>query len=224
MKGSVVRALILADWHRHRLSMLLSVVAGAFALLLIQTGGELGAVIGSTWFFVSLIVLGCMVPVSNVINERKKQTLPFLLSLPISAFQYAVTKIVSTVGMFFLPWSSLVLAGIALILGRESIPNGAIPALLILANATFVGFCLIAGVALVSESEGWTIAATVASNSSYGLFWYLIVRNPELRATLGAPKVIWSPDVLTILGAEIAASALILAVTFYLNSRKRDFV
>jgi hypothetical protein len=41
--------------------------------------------------------------------------------------------------------------------------------LLVLAGFTFVGFCVIAGVALVSESEGWTIAATIALNSSYGL-------------------------------------------------------
>lgn len=224
MKGSVVRTLILADWHRHRLSMVLCVVAGAFALLLLQTGGELGAVIGSTWFFVALIVLGSMMPVSNVINERKKQTLPFLMSLPLSAVQYAVAKIVSTVGMFFVPWLSLVVAGSAVIISRENIPNGALSALLILATATFVVFCLIAGVALVTESEGWTIAASVASNSSYGFFWYLFARNAELRATLRSPVVIWSPEVLTVLGAEIAAITAILAATFYLNSRKRDFV
>jgi hypothetical protein len=204
--------------------MLLSVVAGVAALLLIQTGGEFGAVVGSTWFFVSLIVLGCMVPISNVINERKKQTLPFLMSLPLSAVQYAVAKMVSTVGLFFVPWLSLVVAGSVLILSRESIPNGVISALLILAMAVFVGFCMIAGVALVTESEGWTVAATVASNSSYGLFWYLIFRTPKLRASLGSRVVDWSPEVLTILGAEIAVITVILAVTFYLNSRKRDFV
>lgn len=35
---------------------------------------------------------------------------------------------------------------------------------------------------------------------------------------------VWSPAVLTILAGEAAAVALILGVTFYLQSRKREFV
>jgi len=224
MKGSVVRTLILSDWNRHRFFILATIFGGILAVAMVQLGGELATVLGSTWFFVSLIVLGCMLPVSNVINERKKQTLPFLMSLPISVGQYTTTKILSTFGMFMVPWLLLVVLGISLIITRPDIPDGTIVVVLILAGFTLVGFCVITGVATVSESETWTIVATIALNSSYGFAWYVLIRNGELRADFGKAAPVWSPTVLTILLSEVATIAVILALTFYAQSRKRDFV
>jgi ABC-type Na+ efflux pump permease subunit len=224
MTRSVVQTLILQDLYRHRQVVLFSIVGGVLALGLMQVGGEVPFVLGATWFYCSLIVVGSMLPGLNVVNERKKQTLPFLMSLPLSVFQYSAAKLASTVGIFLIPWAALLISGVAYIAGRSDIPNGIIPLMLILTGFTLVGFCLIAGVALVSESEGWTIAATVISNSSYGFGWYLIARNPAVRADLGSPVPVWNALVLTILGGEIALVAAILGVTFFLQSRKRDFV
>lgn len=224
MKRSVVQTLILTDLYRHRMHILMCLVSGGLALALIQVGGELPFVFGTVFFFTAMIVFGCMLPPSNVINERKKQTLPFLMSLPISVTQFTVAKIVSTVGMFLVPWSALVIAAVAFIVGHRGAPHGSIPVLLILAIVTFAGFCLIAGVALVSESEGATIAATIVTNTSYGFSWYLLVRNPVIRAGMQSPEIVWSREVLTVLGAEVGAIVLILGLTFYLQSRKRDFV
>jgi ABC-2 type transport system permease protein len=224
MKGSVVQTLILSDWNRHRWFIALSITGGVLALALVHLGGEIPTILGSTWFFVSLIVLGSMLPMSNVINERKKQTLPFLMSLPISVIQYTAAKILSTVGMFLMPWSALVIAATSLIAVRRDIPNGLIPLIIVAATFTFLGFCVIAGAALISESEGWTVAATVVSNSLYGFVWYLLIRSAAIRADLKSPVVVWSNPILTILAAEIAAIVVILALTFYVQTRKRDFV
>jgi ABC-2 type transport system permease protein len=224
MKGSVVQTLIFSDWHRHRMHILMCLVAGALAFALIQVGGELPTILGVTWFFVSLIVFGSMLPVSNVINERKKHNLAFLMSLPLSAAQYTIAKLVSTVGMFLVSWLTLVVAALSFIVSHPVIPDGMIPSILILAMFTFVGFCVIAAVALVSESEGATVAATVVANSFYGFGWYLLVRNPVIRGDMKSLAPVWSREVLTILGVEIGLMALILGLTFYLQSRKRDFI
>lgn len=224
MKHSVVQTLILTDLSRHAVPMLACIAGGGIALVLLRVGGGIATIIGATWFFASLIVLGSMLPTSNVVNERKKQILPFLMSLPMSITQYTLAKTVSTVGMFLVPWVTLVIAGVSFILARPGLPNGLIPAMVILATMTFIGFCIIAGVALVSESEGWTIAATVGSNTSYGFGWYLLVRDPAIRAGMGSAVPVWGREVLMILGGEIAVIVLILGLTFYLQSRKRDFV
>ena len=224
MNRSVVQTLILTDWQRHRVAILLSIAGGGVALVLLQFGGEIATILGATWFFVSLIVLGSMVPSSNVVNERKKQILPFLMSLPLSITQYTMAKTVSTVGIFLVPWLTLVVAAVSLIVGRESIPDGMIPTTIILSTLTLIGFCVIAGVALVSESEGWTMAATVVANTSYGYGWYLLVRNPVIREGMKSPVVVWSPEVLTIIAVEVAVIVVILGLTFYLQSRKKDFV
>ena len=224
MNRSVVRTLILSDWKRFRPLLLMFIVGGALAFLVLQVGGEIPTVLGTTWFFMALIVLGCLLPPFNVVNERKKQILPFLMSLPISVTQYTTAKLVSTVGMFLVPWVTLVAAALAFIMGRESLPDGIIPVVIILSMLTFIGFCLIAGVTMVSESESWMMAATVLANSSYGFGWYLLVRNAAIRDGMKSAAPVWGPEVVTILAVEVAVAVVILGLTFFLQSRKKDFV
>jgi hypothetical protein len=224
MSGSVIRTLILKDWQLHRTQISFSMVAGVVALGVVQLRSETAFMVGTVWLFVALIVLGSMLPVSNVINERKKQSAVFLMSLPISAVQYGMAKMVSTIGMFLIPWGAMVIAGWTLVLSRHDIPNGFITLMFVLFGLPLIGFCLIAAAALVSESEGWTIAATIVSNSSYGLIWYFIIREPAINGTLKSSAPVWSAPVLAILGGEAAAIALILGLTFYLQSRKREFI
>jgi hypothetical protein len=50
MTRSVVQTLIFRDWDRHRPLILLSIVGGVLALGLVQVGGELPTILGSTWF------------------------------------------------------------------------------------------------------------------------------------------------------------------------------
>ncbi len=224
MNPSVIRTLILKDWQLQRTQIILTLVASAAALALLEFRNENAFLIGSVWLFISLIVLGSMLPVSNVINERKKQSLAFIMSIPVSAMQYGVSKMVSTVAMFLVPWAAAALAGTIVALSRRDIPNGIIPFVLILFGLPLVGFCVIAGTALISESEGWTIAATILCNSSYGLIYYFIVRNPAINGSFKSPVPVWSSTVVMILAGEILAAALLMALTLYLQSRKRDFV
>lgn len=224
MNGNVIRTMILKDWRLHRMQILISIAACAISLGIVQLKSETAFLIGTIAFFVSLIVFGSMMPVSNVINERKKQTVVFLMSLPVSALQYAISKLVSTIGMFLVPWGAMVIAGFILIVSRHDIPNGIIPVAFILFGFPLIGFCMIAGAALISESEGWTIAATIACNSSYGLVWYFVIRDPAINRNLNSSVPVWSTPVITILAGEAAAFALLLALTFYLQSRKREFV
>ena len=109
--NSVIQALILKDLRLHRTPYRwYPSRACIIALAVLQLKNETAFMIGAVWFFVSLIVLGSMMPISNVINERKKQNLAFLMSLPVSATQYAMAKLVSTIGMFFVLWAALVIA------------------------------------------------------------------------------------------------------------------
>ncbi len=99
MKGSVMRHLILKDWQLHRPQILFSIAGGAVSLVIVQLGGVTPIVLGSVFFFISLMFCASLLPMSNIVNERKKQTLPFLMSLPISALQYAISKMASTLGL-----------------------------------------------------------------------------------------------------------------------------
>jgi len=224
MTSSVIRTLVWKDLRLHRTLITSSIAGGVVALAILQVKSETAFMVGAVWFFVALILLGCMLPVSNVINERKKQNVAFLMSLPVSAVQYGIAKLVSTIGMYLVPWATLVIAASTFILTRPEVPHGIIPVMFILFTLPLVGFCVVAGAALISETEGWAIAATVVCNSSYGLAWYFIIRNPAINGTLKSPVPVWDSPVLMILGGEIAAVVLTMAITFYVQSKKRDFV
>jgi ABC-2 type transport system permease protein len=224
MTSPVIQALILKDLRLHRTLISLSIAGGIIALAILQLKNETALMVGAVWFFVSLILLACMLPVSNVINEGKKQNLAFLMSLPVSAAQYGMAKLVSTIGMYLVPWAALAIAATTFVLTRPEVQSGILPVMLILFAMPLVGFCIVAGAALISESEGWTIAATVVCNSSYGLGWYLIIRNPAINGNLKSSVPVWNSPVLMILGGEVAVIVLTLGITLYMQTRKRDFV
>lgn len=224
MNASVMQQLVWKDCQLSRVSISVALAAGAAALAVFELGGEIAGVVGSVSFFVALVVLACMLPMQNIINERKKQNLAFAMSLPVSPVQYTAAKIVSTVGIFVLPWLALVGMALVLIRQRADLPNGIIPFTLVLAALVLTGFCIITAVALVSESEGWTTSAIIVCNVSYSLGWYFLIREPAINTNLGSPVAVWSPAILGVLGAEAAAIVLILGVAMWLQSMKRDFV
>ena len=222
MTGSVVRHLIWKDLRLHRFQVAITVAAGLSALAVLQRGGEVAFVLGSTWYFVAIIVLSSMLPIAAIVNERKKQTITFLMSLPISCAQYTTAKLVSSLLMFLTPWLMLVVCAAVLVVNGNA--GGLIPMLLILAMLPVVGFSFILGTSLVSESEGWAIAATVICNSSYGISWYLLSRVPALTANWNGKIATWNPAVQRVLAGELGLVALIITLTFCLQSRKRDFI
>lgn len=225
MKNSVMLRLILKDWRMQRRMIILSVLAGGIALGILRIGGQTPSVLGAVFFFISIMFCACLLPMTNIVNERKKQTLAFLMSLPISCSRYGAAKLLSTFGMFVVPWLTLVAAALYMIVVRHVLPNGTIPIMLILANLPFIGFCLIAGTALVGESEVLGNAAVAIVNSSYWLAWYLLVSQvPSLSRNWAGPAAVWNPAVLKILGAEFAIILVTLAATLYLQSRKRNFI
>ena len=223
MNTWVVGQLIRKDWRLNRTLIFASIFAGVVSLTIVQLATEATVVLGAVWFFIALILVGCMLPI-GIVNERKKQNLAFLMSLPISSIQYATSKLLSSTGMFLIPWLTLVMAALVSIVVRGIFPHGVIPLLLILALMPFVGFCIITAAALIGESEGWGIAANVACNSSYGLAYYFLSRVPAVMTHNSSPVVVWNSTVLKILGTELALIPLLLGVTYFVQSRKRDFV
>jgi ABC-2 type transport system permease protein len=224
VRSSVIGHLILKDWRLNRRLISLSIGVGLIALVIAQYAGEVARLLGSVWFFVSLCILGSMLPAAAILNERKKQTLAFVMSLPVSPVQYTIAKALSTSAMFLVPWFTLLISALVFIEIRHAIPHGTIPMLLILAMLPLIAFCLISAIALVGESEGWLMAASILCNSSYWFVWYLLARIPSLRANWTGPMAVWNPAALIILSAELGSIAFIVGLSFFFQSRKRDFI
>ena len=225
MRPNVTLRLILKDLRMNRTLTVFPLVGGLAALSVMLNGGQTSLVLGGGFFFIAMILCASMVPMSNIVNERKRQTLAFMMSLPVSAAQYGTAKLVSSLGMFLVPWLTLVGAALYLIRDRHVLPAGTIPTALILANLPCVGFCLITGTVLVAESEVWGIAVLVVLNSSYWIVWYLLAsRAPSVTQTWTSPVVVWNAVAVDILAAEFAVIMGVLALSLVLQSRKRNFI
>ncbi|MBZ5577424.1 MAG: ABC-2 transporter permease [Acidobacteriia bacterium] len=223
MKGSAVGRLIWKDWQMGRVPILITMVWGAAALCIVPWGSQSAIVTGGVLFFIPLILMAHMLPLVGIGNERKNKNLAFLMSLPISSIQYTTSKLISSLLIFLIPWVTLVSAAVLLVEIRGVVPRGSIPVLMILAFMPVIGFCLITGACLVGESEGWGIAANVFCSSTYGLTWYFMTQTPALMANVTSPRVVWSSTSVTVLATEVSASVLLLGLTYFLQSRKRDF-
>ncbi|HEX5433884.1 MAG TPA: ABC-2 transporter permease [Candidatus Angelobacter sp.] len=225
MKANVVLQLIWKDFQMNSRVIIFTLAGGVLALAILLIGGPTPLVIGTVFFFVAIIFCACLLPMQSIVNERKKQTLPFIMSLPVSSSRYGVAKLASNIGMFLALWLVLLGVGIYMILAQHVLPVGTIPMGLILMNFPLIGFCLITGTALVGESEGLATAAIAVVNSSYWLVWYLLVSHvPTLTRTWNGPVAVWSPAVFKTLGVELAVIVLIMGVTLYLESRKHSFI
>ena len=99
---SMIKKLILKDWHLTRKVIAMYMGGAILALSFIS--------LGETWFYMASVLLICMlIGLGNhqiaitIIGERKEQTLPFVMSLPISPVDYAIGKLIANVSIFSSP-------------------------------------------------------------------------------------------------------------------------
>ena len=219
----IVYELIRKDWELNRVAVGAGMILGILAIGITFFGGTVAAVIGIVCFYTVMGVLGSILP-KNITEERKNQTMAFIMSLPVSAIGYSIAKMISTIGIFLLFWLTLVGVTATMILTRQEIPDGLIPLMLVLSSLILLGFVLICSVGMVKETESWVIATVILVNLSYSLGWYLLIRIPEIGRDAFHPEIVWNPILVTTLGVEFTLIALLLGLTLFLQSRKQDFI
>lgn len=224
MNRSMVKLLILKDWYFNRWAMVGYVAAGLLSLVPIAVGGEGGFYAGSVLLISVVISIGIHITMISVVHERTEHTLAFVMTLPISFRQYTTAKILGNVSVFAAAWATLVVATVAVIASRAALPDGLIPFAIVVLGVLFAGYVLTLSVAIVSESLGWTVGAIVAANFLLQAAMYGASNAPGAQADLARDAIVWSKASLTMLGSEAGVIVLLLALTFYLQSRKTDFL
>lgn len=222
--GFMIRRLVLKDWYFHRFALLGYLLGGTLALVMVATGGSLSFYLGASLLITVLIALGIHLPMSTVIEERRRRTLAFVMSLPISPRDYTLAKILANLLIVLVPWLALLIGTAAVILARPALPDGLLPFAVVLLAEIFAGSCLILGVALVTESLGWTVAAMVFGNLFFQAFLYRVSHLPSIAAAIETEKAAFNRAELGLLAALLLFIVLVLQLTFFLQSRKKDFL
>src|SRR5271163_1620437 len=117
MNWTMVRRLILKDWYLQRWMMFASLLTGAVTLGAVAAAGssEISIILGVVVLATILIGMGAVI-MSTIVTERKQQTLPFVMSLPISYLEYTTSKTLGSLLIFLVLWSAMLIGAVATIL------------------------------------------------------------------------------------------------------------
>ncbi|MBZ0113909.1 MAG: ABC-2 transporter permease [Thermoanaerobaculia bacterium] len=220
----MLRRLVLKDWHFNRTAILICLGLGALSLKVLTLPSEGAFYAGSVLLISVVIGLGIHLVISTVVYERKHQTLPFVMSLPISPMEYVVAKILANLSIFAATWTILCVATLSVIWASPGLPNGLLPLAVILLAELFAAYCLTLAVALITESEGWTIVMLVVGNLFFNYFLYFITHLENIATHLQSPVAVWNRPVWWTLAAITTTISLSLAGTLVAQTRKTDFL
>jgi hypothetical protein len=146
------------------------------------------------------------------------------MSLPISAREYTGAKVLGNLLIFLVPWIAVLLGCLTAILTLPAIPHGLVPYVSVMCTEILVSTCLVFCVAIMTESQGWAIATLIMGNLAFNAFGYFVAHIPSIAAAMDGNKIIWNSAALALLLGELASILLLLRLTFYVQSRKTDFL
>jgi hypothetical protein len=220
---AMIRHLVAKDLSFQRVPLAAAGAVGVPALAMLSSSSAVVFYIGSVLLITVVISVGIYLAMMTVIAERTRGMLPFVMSLPIGVREYTLAKLVASLALFLTPWAALGAGVVVVILVRGAVPDGLLPYAVLLLLHLLTGYVLTLGAALVSGSEGWTIAVAGAANLAVHGFMYWTSHLADVAAVIGGPGVVWTTSIRRLVLAELLAVALILTATWLWQSRRTDF-
>jgi len=146
-----------------------------------------------------------------------------VMTLPISYREYTASKIWGNLLIFLVPWFTMLMGGLFLLL-YDPKGYGLVPYFVIMSTEILMSTCLIIATALITESQGWTVGAIMVGNIGVNLIGYLVAHIPGIAQGMWGSAIRWSGAATGVMLAEFATIALLLGTTFWVQSRKKDFL
>jgi len=221
--AAMVWKLVVKDWQVYQKQLAGFVAGMLLALGLVGMGTPLMASAGALLLLVQLLVVGTYAIQSSIMAERKLQTMPFIMSLPVTPMDVYWGKLLANLVIYLVPFLLVTGGLLALILSTPR-PDGAVPWLAVVALFMLAIFCVSLCVAIAVESEGWNIFAILALMTLIGPFLYWVSRLDGIVQYLKADDIVWSAPVLGVLAAEVAVIAVAILVTSWIHARKASFL
>jgi ABC-2 type transport system permease protein len=219
----MIKLLILKDWSLVKKSLAAYMAGGVLVIGMMGMATPLMFNIGAVLMITLMIVIGARSAVELVVNEKKDQTLAFMMSLPVTAQEYAFAKLCSNLALYLVPWLLLVL-GMLLVIVSTPIYNGVIPIVVLVSVFILLSYCCYLATALLTYSEGYTVTVMIITNLLLNGFILWVLRMPEINQTLEAATASWNFTSLSMLLSAIVLMLIILVSTAYLQHRKTSFL
>lgn len=222
MSASIVKQLVIKDLQLMKLYAIFYWLGGILAIFIAVFGGDAAGIAAMILFVAALFGAGVH-SAMLIVEERREQTLAFVMSLPITVREYTSAKLISNLLLVGGIWVTLSAASYVIFIG-ETMPNGTIPFMTIVLVAIFVAYIVVLVTTLIFESITPTIVAMVGANLlTQALLWW-IVDLYGIRSTISGLVPVWNATVLTVLTIQVGTVVALLGLTYYLQSRKTAFV
>ena len=221
--AGMVGKLIIKDWQVYQKQLAAYVAAMLLALGLVGMGTPLMASAGALLLLVLLLVVGSYAIQSSTTTERKQQTAPFIMSLPVTPMDVYWGKLLANLVIYLVPFL-LVVAGLLALILTTPRPNGTVPWVAVVALFMLANFCVSLCVAIAVDSEGWNAFAMLALMTLIGPFIYWVTWMDGIREHLKGDIIVWSPQVLGLIGGELAVIAIAILVAGWVHARKASFL
>jgi ABC-2 type transport system permease protein len=222
MSASIVRHLILKDLFLLRPMIVGALIVGGIGVALLPLG-ETAFFVGWILLLIATVLLGIFTTAVGLVTERKDRVHLFVLTLPTSPAQYTAAKLAASAIAFLTPWGILCAAALTMV-AATPIPNGLMPFLAALLLYSLCYYAAYLAVALVTDSVIWSTLVIIIGNTVPAFMIPALFRLPGVSSDPGFAGAIWTPEVLTVLGTEIAFGAAALGLAVYVRSRQRDFI
>lgn len=221
--AEMVWKLIVKDWQVYQKQLAGYVVGLVFALGLVGSGNSLLSAAGALLLLVLLIVVGSYAIQSSIMVERKQQTVPFVMSLPVTPMDFYWGKLLANLVIYLVPFL-LVTGGLVILTLTTPQPNGAVPWLVVVSSFVLVIFCVSLCVAIAVDSEGWNAFVMLALMTLVGPFIFWVSRLDGIVQYLATDDIVWSRPVIGVMVAELAVIVVALFVTSWFHARKTSFL
>ena len=218
--NSVVARLVVKDFYLNRWLITLALVAGVLSLVIIGSS-QVGFSIGGIFYLTTVIAFGVVLVMYNIAQERKEKSLLFVLSLPLSASQYLQSKMLSTLGVFLVPWIVLTGGGV-LMIALTPVPDGMISYFMLVSVFMLMNFCVVLSCALISTSEPVVSATIILTNLSVSLFFMMLAGIPDINQSPKHDFIRWTRPFSWVLCGEIAVLLFALALPFSVSRYRRN--
>ena len=219
----VTRKLIVKELHVYRW-LIAGAVAAIVASLLICTLGKTGFSIGSLTWLTTIIALGVMLALYGIMNERKEQSLPFVLSLPLSIADYVRAKMLGLALCFLVVWVTASVGALLLIFSVDSIPDGLAPYTVLLCVFMLANYSVVLCGTLHAQSEALISTIIIVTNMGVSIYMFTIGPLPGIQQHMWQAAPVWNSTFWTVLGCELAVLVIAFAIPFFVAARRRDFL
>lgn len=218
----VIRLLVAKDWQLFQKQLAFLVLAGIVALCFLGLARPWAFYVGSLMLLIVLVSAACFSISSSLMNERKEQTLAFVMSLPVSPLDFTVSKLVGNLLTFGVPFV-LLLGGTLAVVLLTPLPDGLVVYSLLIFAYILFAYAVSLAVVMSVTSEGWATFAMIGTMVLINPYIMGLAQVPEINDRASVDAIVWTTPAVAILSTLVLLSVAVIGVTTTYHARKPAF-